>query len=350
MCADRVESCPLLPSPVHPPETNPESPVAGRGGVPLADITLAATFRHSGWRRQRNLIFDSLTRTGQTHTRRQAFSECGMFAFVYQSLDDPHRFRLGGSSCHDRYCLPCSRDRSHILAENVLKVLDGQPARFVTLTLKHADTPLRAQLNRLYTCFQKLRTRRAWNARVTGGAAFLECKWIAGTRSWHPHLHVVTQGQYFAKQLLQAEWYRVTGDSYVTDIRWVEDDRKVAGYVTKYVSKPFDSTFLNQPALLDEHMLAMHRRRLCLTFGTWRGVKLTATPEPGAWLSLGRIEDLCDMANRGQPVALAALAHLYGTDMPGILQAAELARPPPIPEPEDCQIYFQFPKLGALPW
>lgn len=344
MSTDSIESGPLFPAPVHPPETNLQSPLTGRGGVPSADVTLAATFRHSGWRRLRNLVYDSLQRTGQAFARRQAFGECGMFAFVYQSLDDPHRFRLGGSSCHDRYCVPCSRDRSQILAENVLKVLDGQPARFVTLTLRHSADPLRDQLDRLYGCFRKLRARRAWNRRVKGGAAFLECKWISKTQSWHPHLHVVTQGQYFAKDLLRAEWYHVTGDSYVTDIRWIKDQKNVAGYVTKYVSKPFDSTFVNQANLLDEHILAMHRRRLCLTFGTWRGVKLSATPAAGAWLSLGSIEACCDMANQGQSVAIAALSHLYGTDMAEILAAAKLARPPPIPQPEDLQIYFQFPQ------
>lgn len=252
-----------------------------------------------------------------------------MYAFVYQSLDDPHRFRLGGSSCHDRYCVPCSRDRSQILAENVLKTLSGKGSRFLTLTLRHTAQPLRSQLNRLYSCFSKLRTRAAWKNHVVGGAAFVECKWIAKTQSWHPHFHVILEGKYFPKELIKAEWYRVTGDSYVTDIRFVKDDATIAGYVTKYVSKPFDSTFVNQAILLQEHIAAMHRRRLCLTFGTWRGIQLTATPDPGAWLSLGSLESLADSALAGDAVSLEALSQLYGGEMGSVLDAAKIARPPP---------------------
>ena len=319
----------FLPSPVHPPESNSDSLHVTGGGVPQPNITLAATFRHSGWQRIRDLIFDSLHRTGQTSTRRRAFAECGMFAYVYQSLDDPHRFRLGGSSCHDRYCVPCSRDRAYVLAENVLKVLDGQPARFATLTLRHSDDTLRAQLDRLYKCFAHLRARKAWKSRVDGGAAFLECKWIEKTKTWHPHLHVIIHGRYFDKNLLKAEWYRVTGDSYITDIRLIDQDAKVAAYVTKYVAKPFDGSFINRPALLDEHISAMHRRRLCLTFGNWRGVQLTQTPDPGAWLSLGSLENLADQANAGDGVALEALSQICGLDLAEVLNAAKLARPPP---------------------
>lgn len=334
-------------APVHPPETNPEPYCIAPGGDSLPTPTLATAFRHSGWARTRTNVYEALQRTSQSWARRQAFASCGMFAYVYQSLDDPHHFRLGGSSCHDRYCLPCARDRSQILAENVLKVLDGQPARFITLTLRHADTPLRDQLDRLYRCFAKLRTRAAWRNAVIGGAAFLECKWIEATRQWHPHLHVVTHGKYFPREALKAEWFHVTGDSYVTDIRFIKEERQVAGYVTKYVSKPFDSTFINRPDQLDEHVHGMHRRRLCLTFGTWRGVQLTATPEPGAWVSLGSLESLCDQALQGHAVSLAALTHLYGTDMKALLDAARETRPPPPPHNATTHpIYIQ----ATFPW
>ena len=333
---------PSFLSPVHPPETNSDPLPPVQGGVPFPDITLAATFRHSGWARMRDIIFDSLHRCRQSWARRQAFAECGMHAYIYQSLDDPHRFRVGGSSCRDRYCLPCSQDRSRILADNILEVLDGKPARFATLTLRHTQDPLRDQLDRLYHCFGKLRASAAWKKHVLGGAAFLECKWIESTQTCHPHLHVVMHGIYFDKALLKATWYRVTGDSYITDIRMIHDAPHVAAYVTKYVSKPFDNTFVNRPALLDEHVQAMHRRRLCLTFGTWRGVSLTATPDPGAWLSLGSIESVFDEALNGVHSAMSALAHLYGSDLPEMLDAAQRNRPPPPDPPPNIQLFFQF--------
>lgn len=334
----------VLPSPVHPPELTPRTPTVGGGEITLADGGLADTFRHSGWRRNRRLVYDSLYRTEQRHTRLSAFSTCGWKSFVYRTVDPPHAYRLAGSSCHDRFCVPCARDRSRCISTNILAKMKGDPARFLTLTLKHTDQPLAAQVARLYASFQKLRLRAAWKRHVSGGCAFIEVKWIATSRQWHPHLHCIVHGRYFPKMLLSSQWHSVTGDSFVTDIRSATDEAKIASYVAKYASKPVNDTFLNRPPLLDEVITCFRGRRLCHTFGTWRGLKLTESPSDRDWESIGSFHDVCVRALDGDPEASDAITMICGDRRAEILSTVRFARPPPTPDPGPAaQLTFAWP-------
>lgn len=331
---------------VHPPELKSELPADVDGGAALKPTELAQTFRHSGWARHRQLIFDALHRTRQSHTRRDAFRTCGAHAFIYRSLEPPYRYRLAGSSCHDKFCVPCARDRSRCMATNVLNHVAGQTARFITLTLKHSAAPLAQQLARLQRCFASLRGTKTWKQHVTGGAAFIEAKWIPHTESWHPHFHVICQGTYFPQDALKAAWWRITGDSHITDVRFVQDDKKIAGYVTKYASKPANASFIGRPDQLDEVIAAFRGRRLCHTFGTWRGLRLTETPGREDWVSLGSLHDVARQAIDGDAESAAAIAGICGDRADDVLAIARTARPPPTTEPPtDRQLFFVWPAI-----
>lgn len=334
------------PSSVHPPELSAEVPTVRGGRIPLDAGGLADTFRHSGWRRTRGLIYASLHRTEQSASRQNAFCSCGWKSFVYRTVDPPHTYRLAGSACHDRFCVPCARDRSRCISGNILEKMKGDAARFITLTLKHSDQPLADQLNRLYHSFQKLRQRAAWKRHVSGGCAFIEVKWIHNTKSWHPHLHCVVQGRYFPQNLLRSLWNSVTTDSFVTDIRTASDEGRIASYVAKYASKPVNDTFLNVPALLDEVVTALRGRRLCHTFGTWRGLRLTQVPDGRAWESIGSLHDVCLRALDGDPESQDAIRVICGDRASEMLAAVRFARPPPkIERPSAEQPTFTWPPV-----
>lgn len=316
------------------------------GGITLADGGLADTFRHSGWRHNRKLVHNSLRRTQQSASRLNAFSTCGWRSFVYRTVDPPHAYRLAGSSCHDRFCTPCANDRSRCIASNVLKKLAREPARFATLTIRHTTEPLDIQVRRLYASFTKLRAGTVWKRHVTGGCAFIEIKWIATTREWHPHLHCVLHGRYFPKQLLSATWHAITGDSFITDIRAITDEAKIAHYVTKYAAKSVNDTFLNRPDLLDEVVTCLRGRRLCHTFGTWRGLKLTEIPNDRDWESIGSFHDVCLRAIDGDPEAEDAITMICRDRRAEILAAVRFARPPPVIKTEtDVQLSFTWPAI-----
>lgn len=344
MCAEPgTADHPLLLQLEHP-ETKPQNDLHAAWGDLSSGTQLAERFRHSGWKRSRGLIYDSLRRTMQSVSRIVSFTSCGDDAYVYQRADDLDVYRLAGSSCRDRFCLPCSIDRSRCLATNVLQALKHKPSRFVTLTLKQTDAILALQLDKLYDSFRRLRARSFWNRHVVGGCAFLEVKWSTKNLAWNVHLHCIVHGTYLPKFDLSKEWWKVTGDSHIVDVRFVDDNNRVGRYVTKYVSKPFNNTFLNRDGLLDEVVRSIKGRRLCLTFGDWRGIRLTESPNEHDWISLGSFHDVALKAVGGDQRSIAAIQMICGANAKLILDSVAAARPPPLrPDPPPSQLTFAWP-------
>src|SRR5690606_7248566 len=99
------------------------------------------------------------------------------------------------------------------------------------------DNPLAGELERLKACFRELRRGKPWKQHVQGGVAVVECTFNAKTQKWHPHLHIVFDGKYWAQPAIATEWERVTGDSKIVDVRFVRSKDQAAGYIAKYVSK-----------------------------------------------------------------------------------------------------------------
>lgn len=211
----------------------------------------------------------------------------------------------------------------------MLDQVKSGPCRFLTLTMKHSNRPLAQQIDRIYACFRRLRRTKPWLRSVTGGAAVLEVKHAWKTDTWHVHLHCLLHGRYLPHRDLKAEWWRITGDSNVVDIRAVPNADSAAKYITKYISKPITSTIINKPDALAELIAACRRRRLVLTWGTWRGLKLSAKISTTVWNTICSLEDLYDRRDAGDVDAyltVTALEKCY-PDAPALLGRG----PPPLP-------------------
>jgi hypothetical protein len=291
---------------------------------PLETDSPSITFRHTGWANTRQRVYDALSSTGQSSNRITAFSECGKHAYVYQSVEEPDMYTLGGSTCHDRFCLPCARERSRVIATNVKDKLESERARFLTLTLKSSTESLAELLAKLSTDFASLRRTKLWRNKVTGGVAFIEVKWLERTERWHVHLHCLIQGRYVPHHELSQTWLRITRTSHIIDITIASDNAHVTHYITKYASKPLDQTVVHEPDRLAEAVLAMKGKRLCMTFGSWRGYKLTEPPESGTWVQLGTLDEMITRAGAGEPTAIEALEALR-------IEYVLSPRPPPSP-------------------
>lgn len=291
--------------------------------------TPASRWRHSGWKDDRDRVFRSLQRTGQTDARIDEFATCGDRVYVLQHKTDPARYHLAGSGCHDRFCLPCAQARSRTIARRVLAKIQGSESRFLTLTLRTGSEPLTVSLDRLYTAFAVLRRTHLWRSRVSGGVALVELKWFPDTERWHPHLHVLIQGLYVPQPDLKALWLRITRDSSIVDIRLVRNDRHASRYITKYASKPFNSSFLHDEDRLDEALLALKGRRLAMTFGHWRGYRLTDPPDDREWHVLGTIAQVYFSAQDGDSSCKAALSAIDPAVLDELLP--HLRAPPPAP-------------------
>lgn len=298
---------------------------------PGSEPTLSEIWRHSCWRRDRRKVWDAIRRTNQSVSRTMAFCDCGASAFVYRTPEPPHEYFLAGSSCHDRFCVPCARVRGDRLALTILDTLDGRPVRFVTLTLKHAQQPLSDQLDHLYASFRRLRQTALWKKACKGGCAILEITHSDTSNAWHPHFHVLVHGGYVPQALLKAAWLKATGDSSIVDIRMVQSEHHISRYVSKYVSKPFDRSVIDRPSLLDELILGVHKRRMVITFGTWRGIRLTQTAGDHDWELLGSMDDVARQAQAGDAESLRALRFIAGDRTDDVLDLIEAGIPPPPP-------------------
>lgn len=273
---------------------------------------LESSFRHSGWQPRRRLVWAALLALGAGKSRLDRFAQCGSHAVVvYSPTRDAYRIQC--NHCHDRFCLPCAQARANCAAAAVAAHLATcpTPVRFVTLTLRHSQTPLADQIKRLYAAFANLRRSQLWRDRVNGGVAFLEIKYNPRSALWHPHLHMLVQTQWLPQKELAERWHAITGDSFIVDVRPIRDTGEVTSYCTKYATKPFDTAAFAVPAALLELMRALRHHRTMFTFGAWRGVSLTKWPaadeHPDDWHTIARLDELIPKAQRGNAWAAAII-------------------------------------------
>lgn len=182
--------------------------------------------------------------------------------------------------CRHRMCPTCSRLRSRDAADRVRQHVQAMNSpRFLTLTLAASPAPLTDQIDRLLSCFRQLRRRKAWSDHVVGGVATIECTWSEESKAWHPHLHVIVDGTFFPQPKLKTAWHEVTGDSWIVDVRKVNDATQAARYVASYMCK-HGQVGSWAPERIEEYAAAMHGRRMLQTFGASHGLELDPRDEP----------------------------------------------------------------------
>lgn len=289
------------PSPWVPGERDRYRPVCPPGYVDACPIEASPSelrWRHASWWNTRTKVMASMVRANLPPARLARFSNCGGGAFVYQ---DPKTgsCEVSAAYCGDRLCHACSRARSATIAAQLAATIKGREVRHVVLTLRHSPMPLRDQIDRLYTCFANLRRHKYWKRKVVGGAAFCEIK-IGKAGRWHVHLHCILEGGFFPHAALSAAWLVATGDSDIVWVGRVPEAGRLAGYVAKYVTKAIDQSVIDSGEKLDEAVLALRGKRMCLTFGNWRGIDLRpATAPKEGWKMIGRLDGLIRAAASG---------------------------------------------------
>lgn len=77
--------------------------------------------------------------------------------------------------------------------------------------------------------------RKEW--REFRGAGYLASLEL-GTKGNMIHAHAIVYGPYIAQKKLSESWRKMTGDSFIVDIRAIRSPQKAARYVLKYISKP----------------------------------------------------------------------------------------------------------------
>ena len=256
-------------------------------------------FRHSGWSDTRQRVERALVRCCVPDARIERFRQCGSGCMVQRQVTT-QKLRKSANYCHDRNCKPCAAAKGAAIARNLAKLMAEGEYTHVVLTIKHSDRPLAEQFTHLIESFAKLRRARVWSDRCDAGAYFFECKTTEDRSALHPHLHIVIRSSFIPHADLSKAWKVATGDSSYVWIEAINNKQKAVRYVAKYASKGLDASIYQNDDWLDCCMRALHGRRLCSTFGNWRGVELEDAHGPELpWVNVGWLSSLLRMAREG---------------------------------------------------
>lgn len=145
----------------------------------------------------------------------------------------------------------------------------------VTLTVRDGES-LRERFDHLHRSQRELWMRKHRGQRsslrgVEGAVWSYEVKRGTGSGQWHPHLHMIALAEAMPDQVqLRAEWQAITGDSFIVDVRLIEQADAAAGFleVFKYAVKFSDM----EPADTVDAFLTLRGKRLIASAGVFRGV------------------------------------------------------------------------------
>lgn len=252
--------------------------------------------------------------------------------------------------CRDRLCMTCSRERSKKTAARTTEACRRMNSiRLITLTAPAVAAPLREQLQQLRKALANFRRSKDWKRHVSGGFYVIEITLNHKTGLWHPHVHILADGEFWRQESIKCGWrdairhsttaWSVEDDGHIiVDVRKVHDGRDAARYMAKYVSK---AASIDQwpPEKICEYALAVAKMRSLATFGSLHGVSLDpADPNeaPEAALPLVPMGVLAVAAAAGDGEAVFALRALltYKTE----LRALVAWDPPPIRDVDDLRI------------
>jgi hypothetical protein len=276
-------------------------------------------FRHFNWRDKRKKVRQALTDAGTSPSALDRFDNCGCDCSIEWNATEK-RYRVIGCYCHSRHCEPCMKGKSSLIINNLRASMQDRKSRqfrFITLTLKHdVHTKLKPQITRLYAAWNKLRKTPLWKGSQKGGVATLEIK-LTEKGCWHPHLHIISEGQYISTYMLADQWYAITGDSNTVDVRMMSKEKDVAFYVGKYVTKGTNDAVWQHREKAAEFVKAVKGLRMAATYGNWRGLRLLRKnkEEPGQWTWIASLAGLVKRARGGETQAIELLVKLEEEQM-----------------------------------
>jgi hypothetical protein len=208
------------------------------------------------------------------------------------------RVSLIANSCHQRWCPFCAKAKTNIIRKNTREWLKKiNHPKFLTFTLAHSKLELFEQIDILYKSFKQLRRIKMFKKAAQSGVWFFQIVRSKTDGLWHPHLHVITGGAYIPHRKLSDEWKRITGESFIVDIRAIKDPDKASDYVARYASKTCNITQFSLNDLCEiGHALQNHR--VCGSWGSANKAKLTTLPkmDRGDWQMLGRYTTIIGLA------------------------------------------------------
>lgn len=177
-----------------------------------------------------------------------------------------HTWAEGGNSCSVRVCPHDSRRRALILAGRIEKFAIGKTGLRYAVLAERNSADLAEGLRSLWDAWTMLRRSVRWKRKVKGCIVALEVTRNREEGTWHPHLNVLMEGEYFPFEELNQAWIEATEGRGKTSYIRAADAGTVRELI-KYVAKLAD--LLGDAPALDEFLTAVFRKRLVRTYGTF---------------------------------------------------------------------------------
>jgi hypothetical protein len=164
------------------------------------------------------------------------------------------------------------------------QVAIGRTPWLLTVTVRNGDD-LAERFHHLKTCWQRWQQKRRDAEKGRGACELAEFDGAVYSyeltnrgEGWHPHLHALVlapDGCTPSQQTLRAEWEAITGDSYIVDLRPVQEPERGFLEVLKYALKFGDLT----PAQTWAAYMTLKGKRLLGAWGCLYGVPEPESPD-----------------------------------------------------------------------
>lgn len=269
--------------PGNPEKGNPDS-VGAEIGVQGIEALPQRVDRYGKAKKQALEVADSIGALGAKQSLVDRVRTCGEY-LVFRDYFTINEVRLHGAQLCMKHllCPLCAIRRGAKAMKAYLDRYECINAEkpllrpfLVTLTVKDGPN-LEERFKHLHKSQRELWMRKHRGRSVSplrgieGAVWSYEVKRGSGSGLWHPHLHMIALAESAPDQSeLQAEWARITGDSFMCDVRPIEQADPVSGFleVFKYAVK-----FSDQPPADTWHCFqTLSGKRLLGSAGCFRGV------------------------------------------------------------------------------
>jgi hypothetical protein len=168
--------------------------------------------------------------------------------------------------CADRTCVICRQKQYARLLLSYRQFLSSRSnLRLLTLTLSGRQNIIpRTRITRIRAHFKALFRQPYYRSHLLGGFYSIEAK--KTDIGWNVHIHILYQGDFIAHSKLKSDWYKITGDSYIVDIRKVYGSLSAFKYILKYLTKSPNCASYEDTWRYNHIFRGV---RLLSAFGTW---------------------------------------------------------------------------------
>lgn len=193
---------------------------------------------------------------------------CGETYWWIRNPENPNDWKLIVWFCNRHGCSDCATRRSKRHGRAVFEYVGERPCHHLILTIARDHAPLRSLLDHLRRSFRTLNRRPMWKRSIIGGIWFLDCTYDENADKWGPHLHLIVEAE-STPPWITAAWWEITGDSWVTEVRQLEEGTRSRAGSIFYASKVAYTQFAHNESAMSEYLQAVKGKRKCQPFGKW---------------------------------------------------------------------------------